>query len=73
MSAPASKRLNKGHLEKMSKDEHIIALQAHLLSAAMQWMVERGQDPKPLSASEKELGDTAITLVDEIKRIINAS
>lgn len=68
-----SVKVNKEHLEKMAKDEKFIALQAHLLRSAMEWMAERSKDSKPLTKEEQELGDTALTLVDEVKRLVNAS
>lgn len=65
--------VSKEDLVKMGKDERFISLHAHLLRSAMEWMSERAKDPKPLTKEEQELGDTALTLVEEIKRLINAS
>lgn len=66
-------KVTKEHLEKLYKDEKFTSLQAHLLKSAMDWMQERGKDPKPLTHAEQELGDTALTIVDQVKRLINAS
>jgi hypothetical protein len=66
-------KMTKEHLEKMYKNETILALQAHLFHATIKWVKERSEDPTPLTDIEKDVGDTALTLAGEIARLVQAS
>lgn len=70
MSAP---KLDKDKLLKLQMSEEFIALQAHLLRSVMEWMDVRSQDPTPLTTQEQEMGSTAMTIRDELLRMVNAS
>lgn len=67
MSTP---QFTKKHLKMMQENKTITDLQAYLLTCVMEWIQERVSKSEPLTPREKEMGDTALTLVDHIKQLV---